>query len=363
MIRMKIIMADRDELYLSSLCAYLMEKSSQMDLNLFTQEDKLLQALEKGERADILIIDEKMASAALLELTQNMTRIALVSEYTDVAGFSLVRKYQKSETLLNEILLKHAENNGSVEAIVGKSNTKLISFYSPAGGSGKTVLALATAAVAAKRGYKSFYLNLEEIDSVQETLLKTAGNLSELYLALKTKGMNEGVRLAAGIGQDRDGEFYYISGVDSISTYEEVDGEDMVQLLETVRGLSEYDIVIIDMASSFDARTRKILEKVDNILVPVVAEEASVTKLKRFLGETQYHDMYNGMIKKMSLVINQVGDNGIDNLLHGSGLLNELPCCAAIARSSIFSNYREMLKGGDSLELVIEPILQMVLNQ
>ena len=68
------------------------------------------------------------------------------------------KKYQKTQNLLNDILLKYAEKSGSAEAIRGKSNTRMIAFYSPAGGSGKTALSLGLASSMAAEGEKGVLL-------------------------------------------------------------------------------------------------------------------------------------------------------------------------------------------------------------
>ena len=85
-------------------------------------------------------------------------KIALSSGLGGAEGFESVKKYQKTENLLNEILLKYAELTGSAEAIKGSSHTRTAAFYSPAGGTGKSVLALGMAAAGARTGCKTLYL-------------------------------------------------------------------------------------------------------------------------------------------------------------------------------------------------------------
>lgn len=159
-----------------------------------------------------------------------------------------------------------------------KSNTRAVAFYSPAGGSGKTTLSLAMASACGAAGLRTFYLNLEEIDSVKGTLVPSVGTLSDVFLALKTKGMNVGVKLAACAVQERTGGFYYLSGVESISEYEEITGDEMRRLVETICSLSEYDVVIIDVTSSFSEKTLAVLNEADIVFVPVLSEENSIAK-------------------------------------------------------------------------------------
>lgn len=143
MVKKQLILADRDELYLTNLSNYFMEKNPQLEQNIFTKKEKLIDYLENGGSADILAVDEGFADAKLQVLAADMTKIVLSSSMEPVEGYEVVKKYQKSESLLNEILLKYAESTGKTDVIRGKSNTRAVVFYSPAGGSGKTTLSLA----------------------------------------------------------------------------------------------------------------------------------------------------------------------------------------------------------------------------
>lgn len=363
MIRAKVILADSDEMYLNSLSNYFIENAPQFELNIFSQENKLLKYLKDGGEADILVVDEAMATQELCSMAKDATKIALSVLAPELEGFAVIKKYQKSQVLMNDILLRHAENTGKTEALVGKSHTQVAVFYSPAGGTGKTVLSLAAAETAANMGLRVLYLNLEEIDSVGGALGKTNGSLSEVYLALKTRGMSAGIKLAAGAGQAQGGGFYYLSGADSVSEYEEVDGNDIIKLIEAAKALADYDLAIIDLSSSFNEKTRKTLECADIIFVPVVSEAGSIEKMKRFLAESERHRMYDPIFKKMNLIVNKAAVNGGMSELQASGIMNEFPCCAAIARSPVFKEYSSVVNAGQTLRPYMEPIVQAAMKK
>ncbi len=363
MIKAKMILADSDEMYLNSLSDYFIEHAPQFELSIFSQEDKLLKYLKNGGSADIFVVDEAMATQELCLLAKDATKIALSALMPEPEGYAAIKKYQKSQALVNNILLRHAENTGKTEALVGKSHTQVAAFYSPAGGTGKTVLSLATATAAANMGLRVLYLNLEEIDSVGGVLGRTAGSLSEVYLALKTRGMNAGVKLAAGVGQAQGGGFYYLSGVDSVSEYEEVDGTDIMKLIETVKALADFDLAILDLSSGFDEKTKKTLECADAIFVPVVSEAGSIEKMKRFLAEAERHRMYDSIFKKMNLVINKAALAGGTGELGASGIMNEIPCCAAVAASPVFERYGSVVSAGEALRPSMEPIVQAAVKK
>ena len=355
-----VILADADAEYLKRLSNYFMEKSPQLELYIFTEQMLLMEYLAT-EKADILVVGEQFANEETAECENVSVKIVLSMSMEPVEGFEVVKKYQKTESLLNDILLKYAEGTGAEEAIKGSSHTRVAAFYSPAGGTGKSVLALGMAAVSAKAGLKTLYLNLEEVDSVKYALGTTPGSLSDLLLALKTKGMNVGIKLASSVGQEALAGFYYVSGVESISEYGETDAADLARLVEAAKGQGEYDVVILDLSSGFSENTTGILEHADVIFVPVIPEEGAISKLIRLLDESNLHDIYNVLFKKMSLIVNRVSARKWD-LLKESGLLNRLRCDGEFGEISIFQSKAGILASADALFAVYQPLLNRIMN-
>lgn len=362
MIKKTMILADHDKLYLKQLSNYFMEKAPQLELNLFTDETLLAEYLAQAQSVDILAVDEAFALLPELAQIRNSVKILLSASMSPVEGFEPVKKYQKTEALLNEILLKYAECTGCAEAITGSSHTRTAAFYSPAGGTGKTVLALGMAAACASTGMRAFYLNLEMVDSVKEIMGRTPGSLSDIFLALKTKGKNVGVKLAACTGMEPSAGFYYLTGVDSISEYGEISGTDIKGLLEIIKSLSEYDVLILDLDSGFSEKTGLMLEQADIIFVPALSDEGTVAKLKRFLDEMNLHDIYNPLIEKMRLVINRTERSGIGSELQESGILNRMQCSAVISESPLFSKKCDVLRSGNLLLQLFDPMIQSLGN-
>lgn len=361
MIKRQMILADSDSTYLEKLANYFMEKAPQLELNVFTEKQLLKEYLMKAE-ADILVVDENFIDPDIKIEGDRSVCLALSSSMTPKSGFICVRKYQKTEALLNEILLKYAEATDSADMIRGTSHTKTAVFYSPAGGTGKTVLSLGLAVAAAAVGLKALYLNLEEIDSVKDILCQTPGSLSEVFLALKTKGMNAGIKLASCVSKEAAGGFYYLSGVDSISEYEEITGKELSGLLEILRTQAEYDLVIVDLASGFNEKAVKTMETADVVFVPVVPEESAAGKMKRLLKEAELHDRYREIFQKMCLVINQAAGAAPGEILQKSGLLEQLPCIASFYHSDLWIQKTAILRSGTTVYQMYQPLLERLMN-
>lgn len=362
MIKKKMILADRDQRYLNELSHYFMENVPQLELIVFTRKEKLYQYLEQGGTADILIVDETLAEEKLREMASDMTRMVLFTDLSPVEGFEPIKKYQKIENISTAVLLRYAEENDSLETVRGDSETKVVAFYSPAGGTGKTVLALALASAAVRAGSHTLYLNLEEIDSVSDLLGKTTGGLSDVFLALKTKGMNVGIKLKGCICTEPTAGFDYLPGVDSISEYEEISREDHKRLLDSLRELADHHLVVVDLSSDLNDRAWAILEEADRILVPTIAEGRSLSKLQRLLDESRLHDRYERLFQKMYLIINKADGRKDYMGWLPHDISSRLPCCANVMMSSILARGIDILRSGDMLLQMMGPVLQVAMG-
>lgn len=353
----RMVLADLDSEYLNHIAGYFMEHAPQLEQNLFTKSEKLRTYLERGEAADILVISEDMLDAVPSNLGEKTTKILLSSTMEPKEGYAVVKKYQKTQNLLNDILLKYAEKSGSAEAIRGKSNTRMIAFYSPAGGSGKTALSLGLASSMAAEGKKVFYLNLEAIDSVSEILPHTSGSLSDLILAVRSKGMDAGLKVAAYVGMEPEGRFFYISGLDSAAEYRELKGEDIQRLLKSIRDLAEYDEVIIDLSSGFSEIEEVALKEADVIYVPQVEGEATVAKMRRFLRETEFQETWRVLAEKMKMIVNRTAASEIRSEFSNSGILAQISCVCVVAEAPLFSDMRQIIRSGNMLKSIMVPLM------
>lgn len=358
MVKKKIMLADSDERFIKELTYYFMEHVSRFELMTFTKKEKMYQYLEQGNKTDILLVDWTFAEARLRELTPDTTRLAMSVDMAPIEGFELVKKYQRMEALSDAVLLKYAEDRDTLDTVRGDSSTRIVVFYSPAGGTGKTTMALSLAVAGAKSGLRTLYLNLEEIDSVKDMLGRTPGNLSDVFLALKTKGMNIGIKVKGCIGVEPMAGFSYISGVDSVSEYEEINGNDVKRLLKALRELAAYDLVVVDQSSGFGDKTKKILEEADSILVPMTFEEGSIAKMQRFLDESRLHDIYEPFFNKMGIIQNKIGAGGLGIGRIPDSIGGRIPCFANIAMLPVLASRGDILRSGERIMQIMGPVLQ-----
>lgn len=360
--RKKMLLADGDIPYLNQVSGYFMERVPQIELLTFTKEETLMKYLIQESNIDIVVIDEDFVNENLERATEGLTRIVLSSGNTFPEKFFSIKKYQRLETLANEILLRYAEENNTIEIVRGHSRTKIVAMYSPAGGTGKTTLALALATASSSLGFRVLYLNLEEIDCIHCFFEKTSGTLSDVFLALKTKGSDAGIKLKSSVEKCSAG-FFYLTGVDSVSEYDEISEDDLKYLLRSIREISDYDLVVIDLSSSFSARIQRVLEETDQILVPIVANENCLAKMEHMLAESRLHDYYDSLFQKMSLVMNQTGiyGSGIEGL--PDEIKSRIPCSASIVSSQLLGQKQMIFTAGERLLQIMNPLVQAIMGE
>lgn len=356
MSKVNIVIADKDEMYLEHLAKYFMEKGENCDISTFSSKASMVKYLESGIPADVFLLDQEMICDELSQYPKAV-KILLAVGNEQVEGYESIRKYQKSEDILKKTLLKFAEATGNLDAVKGQRKTKAVAFYSPVGGSGKTTIALHTAAACVAAGLKTFYLNLEKIDSVSSLLGRTPGTMSDVFLSLKAKGSDVGVRVLSARGEEPNTGIHYISAPDSISEYSEVTAPELEKLIRTIISLNEYDVLVIDFSSEFYQEKVQLLENCDVIFVPLVEDEFSVNRVRTMFHEDALHQRYHSIYKKMKMIVNKADVSGIKPIIQNSGILNYCPLAGVITMSPVFMNQQSLFHSAEIVRPVFMPLI------
>ncbi len=127
--RIEIVLADSDEIYLEHVAHYFMGKAQQCEvIATFSSKESLLCYLSSHGLVDVLLVDQELICQEL-DTCSVSVKMMLTTADKKQKGYESVRKYQKTEDLLNEILLKYAKLTGDLDAVRGKRRTKVVAFY------------------------------------------------------------------------------------------------------------------------------------------------------------------------------------------------------------------------------------------
>lgn len=362
MAKINIAIADSDELYLQQLTNYLIKNANNFEVCSFTTKEALATYLaDKTHKVDIIAFSEDLMDECIAEANVPAKVILSDGSFSSLPEYDAVNKYQKTDKFMSDLLMIFAEKSGRVEAVsLGDKDTKIIGFYSPVGGSGKTTLALGTAYALAMQGKKVFYLNAEKINSTIDVLNKaTSGSLSDLYLTLKTKGANVGLRIMANKFTDMESNISYINPAESSLEINELTVDELKKLITEFEHLGEFDIVVIDFDSDFSKEKIALLNKCDRIIIPFTDETLSMTKIKLFAKELGMYDELADIKNKSIFVLNKASQQS-NATLQNNGVYNFIEAKASISISPIFSDVKNILHSRDHVLSALTKVTEYI---
>ena len=204
---------------------------------------------------------------------------------------------QQTETLLFAL---HKAAIAPVATVTGK----VVTVFSPKGGSGKTVLATNLAVAAARSGQKTLLvdLDLQFGDSALTLAVTPRATIADLAAS---SGDVDGEKLQSFITtDDRTG----VAVLPAPQRPEQADGVGQAELaavLEAAR--NAYDAVVIDTGPLFDAAVLAALDHSDQLLL---VSNPEVTSLKNVRIGLETIDRLGFARERVSLVANRIGAAG-----------------------------------------------------
>lgn len=286
--KIKIAIADADTIYLDRLTGYFVKSAPNFEVFSYTSQDSLAQALADGpDNFDILMVDEEMRCPAV-ERCNVALKVLLSDGIKEAKGdFQALSKYQKTADLVTSLTLLYANASGREEDFsTGKGRARLIGVYSPIGGSGKTTLSLALAYVLGRRRKKVFYLGVERVDSVCGILSNEAKmSLSDLLVAVHGHESNIELQILSKLYADPKLGFSYVAPPESSLELNEISLDEQLELLDILSKLGQFEFVVLDFDSELNGEKLRLLNRCDQIVVPIVADLMGANKLLRFCRE------------------------------------------------------------------------------
>ena len=346
---MKIILADTDEIYMKRLSNFFMEKAPNLDLIIFTDKSLLYDYISSNF-SDIAVIDEGFIDEEFAKTDHVKLKLMLSTSQNQKFGIALIKKYQKTENLLNEIQLRYAEATDSSEMIRGSNQALGISFYSPAGGVGKSALSYGLAVAGAKAGLKVLYLNLD-VNSPSYSR-----GLSEVFLALKTKGMNLEVKIAASLSHNEE-DIYELEGVESCTELNEVTAEDIQSLIKAIKAQAVFDWLVIDMGTELSEKNIKCLVLSNHIFIPVVLNDNCIKKMLRLIKEADIHGELHDIFERTGLILNCVNSPSEKNKLESVGIGGNFEVMAEIPVLPAFKTRDNTIRSAENVCYTYKPLI------
>lgn len=323
MAKVNLIIADMDEAYVRGLVSYVnLYHLANFNVSCFTKHDAYISYMEHQPSVDVLLAGPEFYDLAAGHSNIRLKVMLSSSPVKDEQpGLQLINRFSTGEKLIGELVHMYSRLDPSeIGFSPNQKNTRFIGVYSPSGGTGKTTIAAALAMQCRELGMKAFYLNLEAISSM--SMFFSTGskrNLSYVFYYLKEKSSNLPFRMEGIKTTDPYTGVDYFSPPESPMEYEELEPEELTELLQGIRGMNCYDYIFIDMLSTFDKNSLRIMEICDRILLIEVPGQASRIKKEVLLKELARHasGCDTTISERLVEVINRSNGSGTDGNCYG----------------------------------------------
>lgn len=304
----KIILADTDEMYLSSLeIKFIEEINNIVDIEIITDIDFFNEYFSLPKSADVLIVSENLYVSDLQK--QNISHLYVLSETdeeggTEDLGITKIFKYTNTNEIYNQVLA--TSNIGNSEGIKPKE-TIVVLFYSTAGGIGNTTLSMAMSYSLSKSFKKVLYINAHRINSFQFYLSNKASLPNSIYSELSTTDSNIYSKVKYAI---RNEGFDYFPPFGASLSSVGLDFNIYESLIKSAKASKDYDVIIVDTDNTFDYAKASLITMANKVIVVTTQCIASINAINMLVKNMNFSEK-----EKYVFLCNKFDPNALNALI------------------------------------------------
>lgn len=282
-----IILADVDEKLIAPLeLKFVEEISSKADaqLEIITDVNYFNEYFSSSKVADILIVGESLYSSELLK--HNIGNIFVLVENSDLThvseiGVTKIFKY----TSPNEIYKQVISMSKTDDLIDDNKQTVVTLIYSPAGGTGKTTVALGLCKALSKSFNRVLYINAQQLNTFQYHLSDVQGIANEAIMELGNTSADLFNRLHPYIKNDG---FDYLPAFNMALQSYGFDLSVYLKVAVSAKQTNLYDVIVIDTDCSFDKFKTDLITFADKVIILTEQTNSSVFSINMLLKNISY---------------------------------------------------------------------------
>jgi len=257
-----------------------------------------LQEAVSKRKFDVALMDSKLIKSIDTSLIKLPLVLWSENDAADIpTDFGKIKKYQRISSIVALILERYAKVSGKKHGLDVKV-ANITAVWSPAGGVGKTTVALACAAAHTLDDKDVFYLNLEDFSSVPGYFTETGKSISTAFEMLENPD-GDLKMLIRGISGCEKG-ITYLCSPDNFDDMHILTPENIGDLVNSCAELT--DELVIDLSCAYDARSKKAFELADRVLIVTEPGISAETKFKQFASQNNVLDHIK---EKVTLVANK----------------------------------------------------------
>ena len=294
--KIRLLIATNDEQYAQRLWASGTPQNDIVEISVCTDYAHLNTMLSSN-KYEVLLLEQdaipyvRTSSAQLQILLWDQTQSAV----TGVPDTIYIKKYQRISLILSQVITHYAQV--APEQMGLDKSSRITAVWSPAGGVGKTSVALAFAAHHAAAHKKVTYLDLEAFSGIPVLFSQPGNSLTTVFEQL---GGNMALQLRGLLTTDSTTGIGFWGAPNN---YDDLNALSRDELTDLIRAAShEIDELVIDLSSVCSEKIWDTFDLADQILLVVDQSPVAQAKLQQFVSQ---NDIYHRFLHKMTLVVNK----------------------------------------------------------
>jgi len=213
-----------------------------------------------------------------------------------------INKYQRISSIVAKILESYAKVAESKSGIDSK-HANITAVWSPAGGVGKTCVALAYALShvsgdSISEAKKVFYLNLEDFSSIPSIFNEKGKSISSVFEMLESNEGNTEMLIQAISCCEKN--ITFLSSPDNYDDLCILSGDNVNDLILSCAKLT--DELVIDLSCACNQRVRKVFELANRVLLVTDGTDISEAKINQFVLQ---NGVYESIKEKVTIIANK----------------------------------------------------------
>ena len=188
------------------------------------------------------VLKEQLAAHVVVLLYAGV----IPAEYQD---FYKVSKLVALDEIYHEVISLYAKTQNLISVSRDQKKTKVVSFFSPTGGSGKTSIALLTANILAEMGKRVLFIPLEDFNDrrLLYGAAEATGSLEQLFTGAD---MTAAIRYELNqlTAKNPQTNLHYLIGLESPEDKAAVETEDWQKFLELLQKETDYEYLVLDLS-------------------------------------------------------------------------------------------------------------------
>ena len=303
----KIALLDNDKQYSLKFINAFGEFYPQVEIYSFSDIEKAISSMQMRP-VDVVLISESVYNISKDRLKDVFCKAVIVmvgsKGISQIDDYTALCKYQRVDHLDQAIMKIYSEKSNIV--ISDNSNaglTRVVTFMSGAGGNGCSTAAAAYAAYLAGKKQNVLYLDLHTF-GMPELFFDDSGNytMTDCISAVISQKSNLGTQLKSFVRHDQTGVYYYQSCVNSLDWFDASE-ENIQTMIKSIIDSCEYNCVVIDAKSDWDATTAFLSEQSGTLFIVSDGTTLSNRKAQRVwdTAATYYKSQHKDISKMYML--------------------------------------------------------------